>query len=85
MNEKIRKANENMEFFNGLIDEIRINGHERLRAKARLAQGEAMATAVVELFAGRDPGMLRLRPGQEVKNFVVGFREKPIENWIAHD
>ena len=51
MNEKIRKDNENMEFFNGLIDEIRINGHERLRAKARLAQGEAMATAVVELYS----------------------------------
>ena len=50
MNEKISKANENMEFFNGLIDEIRMNGHERLRAKARLAQGEAMATAVVELY-----------------------------------
>lgn len=51
MNEKISKANEkNMEFFNSLIDEIRMNGHERLRAKARLAQGEAMATAVVELY-----------------------------------
>ena len=50
MNEKISKSNENMEFFNRLIDEIQINGHERLRAKARLAQGEAMATAVVELF-----------------------------------
>ena len=50
MNEKIRKSNENMEFFNRLIDEIQINGHERLQAKARLAQGEAMATALVELF-----------------------------------
>ena len=50
MNEKISKANEDLEFFNGLIDEIRINGHERLRAKARLAQGEAMASAMVELF-----------------------------------
>ena len=50
MNEKISKAKENLEFFNGLIDEIRINGHERLRAKARLAQGEAMASAMVELF-----------------------------------
>jgi hypothetical protein len=48
MNRKISKTNENLEFFNALIDEIRINGHERLRAKARLAQGEAMATAMVE-------------------------------------
>lgn len=50
MNEKISKTNENIEFFNALIDEIKINGHERIRAKARLAQGEAMASAVVELI-----------------------------------
>jgi hypothetical protein len=50
MNRKISKTNENLEFFNSLIDEIRINGHERLRAKARLAQGEAMADALVGLF-----------------------------------
>jgi len=39
-----------MEFFNALIDEIQISGTERLRAKARLAQGEAMADALVDLF-----------------------------------
>jgi hypothetical protein len=49
MNEKISKTND-LEFFNALIDEIRINGHERLRAKARLAQGEAMANAMVEFI-----------------------------------
>jgi len=47
---KISKANEDMRFFNNLIDEIRINGHERIRAKARLAQGEAMADFLVGLF-----------------------------------
>jgi len=47
MKSKISKSNENMKFFNALIDEIRINGHERIRAKARLAQGEAMADALV--------------------------------------
>ena len=50
MNRKISKTNEDMAFFNALIDEIQINGHERLRAKARLAQGEAMANAFVGLF-----------------------------------
>jgi len=50
MKEKISKPNVNMTFFSDLIDEIRINGHERLRAKARLAQGEAMADALVGLF-----------------------------------
>ena len=51
MNQKISKTNENLEFFNALIDEIQINGTERLQAKARLAQGEAMATAVVDLYS----------------------------------
>ena len=66
MKEKISKSNENIEFFNGLIDEIRINGHERLRAKARLAQGEAMATALVELydFGKRLIHALIARPGR---------------------
>jgi hypothetical protein len=50
VNRKISKTNENLEFFNALIDEIQINGHERLRAKARLAQGEAMADAFVGFF-----------------------------------
>ena len=49
MNREISKTNENLAFFNALIDEIRINGHERIRAKARLAQGEAMADAMVEI------------------------------------
>jgi len=44
---KISKANENIEYFSALIDEIRMSGQERLRAKARLAQGEAMADALV--------------------------------------
>lgn len=51
MNRKISKTNDDIEYFNALIDEIRINGHERLRAKARLAQGEAMANAFVGFFA----------------------------------
>ena len=52
MKEKISKSNDkNAMFFNALIDEIRINGHERLRAKARLAQGEVMADALVEFFS----------------------------------
>ena len=50
MKSKINKSNENIEFFNDLIEEIRINGHERIRAKARLAQGEAMADALVDFI-----------------------------------
>ena len=52
MNEKISKANENSEFFNGLIDEIRMSGHERLKAKARFAQTEAVADAVFATAQG---------------------------------
>lgn len=50
MDAKFSKANENIEIFNTLIDEMRINEHERVRAKARLAQGEAMANAFVGFF-----------------------------------
>ena len=46
MNEKISKTNENLAFFNARLDEVRMSGHERLRAKARMAQAEAIADAV---------------------------------------
>jgi hypothetical protein len=51
MNEKISKTNEGLDFFNARLDEVRMNGHERLKAKARLAQAEAFANAVSALFA----------------------------------
>ena len=50
MSAKISKTNESLEFFNSRLDEIRMNGHERLKAKARLAQSEAFADAVVALI-----------------------------------
>jgi hypothetical protein len=49
MKGKISKTNASIEFFNSRLDEIRMNGHERLKAKARLAQSEAFADAVVAL------------------------------------
>jgi hypothetical protein len=45
MNAYISKTNDREEFFNSLLDEVRMSGHERLRAKARLAQAEAFADA----------------------------------------
>ncbi len=50
MNRKISKTNENRAFFNARLDEIRMSGHERLRAKARMAQAEAIADAVFALI-----------------------------------
>ena len=50
MNENISKANDTLAFFNARLDEVRISGHERLRAKARFAQAEAVADAVFELI-----------------------------------
>jgi hypothetical protein len=43
---KITKANDSVDFFNARLDEVRMSGHERLRAKARMAQAEAIATAL---------------------------------------
>jgi hypothetical protein len=50
MNDKISKTNERLAFFNSRLDEIRMNGHERMKAKARLAQSDAFADAVVALI-----------------------------------
>ncbi len=50
MKNKIRKTNASLAFFNNRLDEIRMNGQERLKAKARLAQSEAFANAVVTLI-----------------------------------
>lgn len=47
MNQKISKTNEREAFFNALLDEVQMNGCERLRAKASLARAEAFADAVV--------------------------------------
>ena len=49
MNVNISKTNDSEEFFNSLLDEVRMSGHERIRAKAQLARAEAFADAAVAL------------------------------------
>ena len=51
MNAKISKTNENLEFFNSRLDEVRMSGHERLKAKAQLARAEAMADMVFDALS----------------------------------
>jgi len=51
VNTKVSKTNESLAFFNARLDEVRISGHERLKAKARMAQAEAFADAVGALIA----------------------------------
>ncbi|HEX3146648.1 MAG TPA: ATP-grasp domain-containing protein [Gemmataceae bacterium] len=58
----------------------RLNGYSYLHTM----NGMNFPAAVVDLLHGKDPGVLRLRPEQELKNFVVGFREKPVDNWAGH-
>jgi hypothetical protein len=50
MKSKISKTNERTAYFNALLDEVRMSGHERLKAKARMAQAEAFADALGALF-----------------------------------
>lgn len=50
MKEMISKSNEDLAFFNARLDEVRMSGHERLRAKARMAQAEAIADAIAGLI-----------------------------------
>jgi hypothetical protein len=47
MDRKISKTNDDVDFFNARLDEVRMSGHERLRAKARMAQAEAITTALL--------------------------------------
>lgn len=47
MTKNVSKSNDNMDFLYQRLDEIRMSGHERLKAKARLAQAEAMADLLV--------------------------------------
>jgi len=46
MKSNVSKTNQSLDFFNQRLDEIRMNGHERLKAKARFAQAEAVADAL---------------------------------------
>ena len=52
MNEKISKTNADLEFFNRRLDEVRMSGHERLKAKAHLARAEAIAELLFTLVRG---------------------------------
>ena len=49
---KISKTNVQMEYLYSRLDEIQMNGHERLKAKARLAQTEAVADFIAAMFKG---------------------------------
>ena len=52
MKSTISKSNPRTAFFEARIDALRINAHERLKAKARLAQAEAMADAIAAITDG---------------------------------
>jgi hypothetical protein len=52
MKSQISKSNDRTAFFEARIDELRISGHERMKAKARLAQAEAMANALAAIGGG---------------------------------
>jgi hypothetical protein len=52
MKHRVSKANEDLEFLNRRLDEIQMSDLDRLRARARLAQAEAVAGALVALAHG---------------------------------
>ena len=43
MSMKISKTNPDLEYLYARLDEVRMSGHDRLRAKASLARAEAVA------------------------------------------
>ena len=64
MTRMISKTNETLAFFNDRLDQVRMSGHERLAAKARLAQSEAIADAVFAFidYAKRQVKSVTARP-----------------------
>ena len=52
MNVKVSKTKQDLAFFNQRLDQIRMSGHERLKAKARFAQAEAITDAVFAVAQG---------------------------------
>jgi hypothetical protein len=51
MTEKISKSNADWETINARLSEVRMSGHQRLRAEAQLARAQAIADALVVLSA----------------------------------
>lgn len=52
MNAKISKTNDNAAYFNARLDDISMSGHERIKAKAQLAQAEALADVLAAIAGG---------------------------------
>lgn len=52
MTEKISKPNADLEYLNSRLDEVRMSGHARIKAKAQLARAEAMADVLAAAAAG---------------------------------
>jgi hypothetical protein len=52
MTTKLSKTNADLEFFNSRLDEVRLSGYERIKAKAHLARAEAFADAVHYVVRG---------------------------------
>ena len=51
MTSKISKTNADLAYFNSRLDEIRMSGYDRIRAKAQLARAEAIAEAIASLYS----------------------------------
>ena len=49
MSSKHSRSEANLNYLYARLDTVRISGHERLRAKARLAQAEAIVDAAIAL------------------------------------
>jgi predicted ATP-grasp superfamily ATP-dependent carboligase len=57
----------------------RLNGYSYLYTM----NGLDYPGAIIDLLKGKDPGVLQLNRERELKTFVIGFREKPVERWVS--
>lgn len=52
MKQKQTKEQADLQFFYERLDQVRMSGHERVRAKASLARAEAIAELIVQAATG---------------------------------
>lgn len=72
MKGKLSKTNQELDFLNARLDEVRMSGHERLRAKASLARAEAVAELLVA-FASALKRLLKALVLRPIRRLIAGI------------
>lgn len=77
INLEFKRHQENGRFY--LLEvNCRLNGYSYLFTM----NGLNFPASIVKLLRGEEPEFLSFPEGRAVRNFVIGFRERPVEQWL---